>query len=144
MISFRKSDPKLTLLHVTSFSSPSFIAEAQTGSSPPMVTRPMFGAVTGWKRTKQGDDATCGFWLRPAQRRLGPLLTFAGGSIEAVLAQLTGRALETCITRAGPITEVTVIAFPTVATGRVDPSWTHWTERTTQETSHHCSRSSEC
>lgn len=60
------------------------------------------------------------------------MLTFTGGSIEAVAAQLTGHAPETCITGTGAVTKVTVITFTTVIAERADAARTDWIERETQ------------
>lgn len=57
------------------------------------------------------------------------LLTFTGGSVEAVAAQLTRHAPETGITGAGAVAEVTVVTFTVVTAGRADATRTNWIER---------------
>lgn len=59
------------------------------------------------------------------------LLTFTGGSVEAIPAELTSHAPETYITGTGAVTKVTIVTFTTVTARRADAARTHWTERET-------------
>lgn len=63
------------------------------------------------------------------QETVWPLLTFTGGSIESITAQITGHAPKTCITGTGTVTKVTVVTFTTVTAGRADSAGTDWKER---------------
>lgn len=86
------------------------------------------------KKTKCQDHKTC------RHQTVWPLLTFTGGSIEPITAQLTGHAPEACVTGTGSVTKVTVVTFTTVTAGRAHPAGTDWRERTTssdEETAHH-------
>lgn len=67
--------------------------------------------------------------LSPPNGTTSALLTFTGGAVESLEAQLTGHTPKTHVTGAGAITQVAVITFTAVTAGGADSTRTDWSER---------------